>query len=93
MISTSAIVIAGKERMMRNDVKSVIHVKTGRRIIVMPGARRLMMVTMKLSAAAMEATPSSCRPMTHMSIAWVGLKVRVSAERSRTSPRRGRRPS
>ena len=39
--------------MMRKDVTSVIQVKTGRRIIVIPGARRLMIVTMKLSAAAM----------------------------------------
>ena len=54
IISTSAIVIAGKARMMRKDVTSVIQVKTGRRIIVMPGARRLMIVTMKLSEAAMD---------------------------------------
>ena len=77
MISTRAIVIAGKESTIRKDVKRVIHVKTGRRIIVMPGARRLMIVTMKLSAAAIEATPRSCRPMTHMSIACVGLNWRV----------------
>ena len=51
MSSTSAIVIAGKARTIRNEVKSVIQVKTGRRIIVMPGARMLMIVTMKLSAA------------------------------------------
>ena len=72
MSSISAMVMAGKARTMRNDVTSVIQVKTGRRIIVMPGARRLMMVTMKLSAAAIEATPRSCRPMTHMSMAWPG---------------------
>ena len=42
-------------------------------IMVIPGARRLMIVTMKFRAAAMEATPSSCRPITHMSTAWVGL--------------------
>jgi len=35
-------------------VKSVIHVNTGSRIMVIPGARRLMIVTMKLSAAAIE---------------------------------------
>ena len=35
--STSAIVMAGKERTIRNDVTSVIQVNTGRRIIVMPG--------------------------------------------------------
>ena len=69
--------MAGKASTIRNAVTSVIHVKTGRRIIVRPGARMLMMVVMKLSEAAIEATPSSCRPMTHMSIEWLGLKVRV----------------
>ena len=48
-------VIAGKERMRRKEVNNAIHVNTGRRIIVMPGARMLMIVTMKLSEAAIEA--------------------------------------
>ena len=64
MSMTSAMVIAGNERISRNAVNSVIHVKTGSRIIVIPGARILMIVTIKLSEAAMEATPRSCRPMT-----------------------------
>ena len=73
MTSTSAIVIAGKERMIRKEVISVIQVKTGSRIMVMPGARRLMIVTMKFSAAAIEATPSIWSPSTQKSVAWVGL--------------------
>jgi hypothetical protein len=62
--STSAIVMAGKERMIRKEVTSVIHVNTGSRIIVMPGARMLMIVTMKFSEAAIDATPRSCSPIT-----------------------------
>ena len=38
------------------------------RIIVMPGARRLMMVTMKLKAPAIEATPSTWIPSAQKSI-------------------------
>ena len=56
-------VMKGKESTMRKDVMSVIHTKTGNRIIVMPGARMLMIVTMKFSEAAIDATPRSCRPM------------------------------
>ena len=42
----------------------VIHTNTGSLIIVMPGARMLIIVTMKFSDAAMEATPRSCSPIT-----------------------------
>ena len=68
MSSTRAIVMAGNDKMIRNAVISVIHVKTGRRIIVMPGARRLMMVTMKLREPMTEETPRICRPMTQRSV-------------------------
>ena len=37
---------------------SIIHTKTGIRISVMPGARMLRMVTMKLIAAVVEPMPS-----------------------------------
>ena len=40
---------------------SVIQVKTGNLIIVMPGARMLMMVVMKLKEASSDATPSNWR--------------------------------
>ena len=70
---TSAIVMAGKDRITRKDVTSVIQTKTGNRIMVMPGARMLMIVTMKFSEAAIDATPSSWRPMIQKSIACFGL--------------------
>ena len=38
------------------------------RISVMPGARRLMMVVMKLNAAARDEMPSTCRPATQKSM-------------------------
>jgi len=66
--STRAIVIAGKERIIKKAVIKVIQVKTGRRIIVMPGARRLMIVTMKLSEPMTDETPSTCKPSTQRSV-------------------------
>ena len=42
--------------------RSVIQVNIGMRIRFMPGARMLMIVMMKLNAAASEATPRICRP-------------------------------
>ena len=65
--STSAIVIAGNERMIRKDVTSVIQVNTGTRIIVIPGARMLMIVTMKFKEPAIDDTPRSCKPITQKS--------------------------
>ncbi len=70
---TSAMAMAGKARMSRKLVTSVIQVNTGRRIMVRPGARRLMIVTMKLSEATMEETPSTCRPSTQKSVASSGV--------------------
>ena len=43
---------------------NVIQMNTGRRIIVMPGARMLMTVTAKLSAAANDEIPRIISPMT-----------------------------
>ena len=61
-------VMAGKAMMMSTDVIKVDQEKIGMRIIDMPGARRLMMVTMKLKAPAIEATPRICRPSAQKSI-------------------------
>ena len=61
-------VMAGKAMMIRMDVIKVAQEKIGMRIIDMPGARRLMMVTMKLKAPAIEATPRICRPSAQKSI-------------------------
>ena len=41
----------------------LIQTNIGIRIIVMPGARRLTIVTKKLTAAASDATPRIWRPM------------------------------
>jgi hypothetical protein len=54
--------MTGMAKSRRNEVTSVIHTKTGMRMRVMPGARRLRMVVMKLAAEAIEAMPSICRP-------------------------------
>jgi hypothetical protein len=40
----------------------LIHVNIGMRISVMPGARMLMIVTKKFTAAASDAMPRICRP-------------------------------
>ena len=61
----------------------LIQTNIGIRIIVMPGARMLMMVTKKLTAAASEATPRICRPMTQKSAFgpgenWREVRLRVA---------------
>ena len=60
--------MAGKAKDYRKEVTNAIHVKMGRRIIVISGACRLMIVTMKFSDAAMEATPKIYRPMIQKSV-------------------------
>ena len=60
--------IAGNARISRNEVTKVIQVNNGIRINDMPGARRLMIVTMKFNAAAIELTPRIWRPSTQKSI-------------------------
>jgi len=66
--NTSATVITGNAVTMMIWVTRVIQVKTGSRIIRMPGARRLMMVTRKLNPAAREAMPSTWSPTTQKSM-------------------------
>ena len=44
-------------------VTNAIHVNTGIFISVMPGARRLSTVTIRLMAPTSEAMPVICRPM------------------------------
>jgi len=62
MRNTRPTVITGNAVMIRNCVTSVIHVKTGRRISLRPGARRFRMVTMKLNPAASDEMPRIWRP-------------------------------
>ena len=73
--STSAMAMEGMARMSRKLVISAIQVNTGTRIIVMPGARRLMIVVMKFSEATMDDTPSTCRPTVQRSAEMSGVKV------------------
>ena len=53
--------IGGKASAIRNCTTRVIHTNTGIRIMVMPGARMLRIVTMKLMAAITDDTPRICR--------------------------------
>ena len=52
----------------RKEITRVIQQKTGIRIRLMPGARRLRIVTMKFAAATMEAIPRIWRPSSQKSI-------------------------
>jgi len=54
--------------MTRNWTTNDIHVKIGMRMSVMPGARRLMIVVMKLNAAASDEIPRIWRPTTQKSM-------------------------
>ncbi len=49
-------------------VTKLIQVNTGMRMSFMPGARMLMIVAMKLNAAAREATPRICSPIAQKSM-------------------------
>ena len=76
MRNTSATVITGNAVMMRNCVTKVIHVNVGSRIIFMPGARRLRIVTMKLKPAASDEMPRICRPSSQKSMFGPGENCR-----------------
>ena len=52
----------GSAARMRNEFTKVIHVKSGRRVMVIPGARSVMIVTMKLMAAPIVEIPSAKSP-------------------------------
>jgi hypothetical protein len=59
----------------RNWVTSVIQVKIGIRMSVMPGARMLSTVTMRLTAPVNDAIPATMRPRFQKSMPWVGEKM------------------
>ena len=67
-----AAVMIGMANTVRNATTSIIHVNTGIRMSVMPGARRLRMVTMKLIAEVVEPMPSITRPTVQKSGPWPG---------------------
>ena len=58
----SATVITGIAKSNRNCTTNTIQVKIGSFIRLMPGARMLMTVTMRLIAPVREATPVICKP-------------------------------
>ena len=58
----SATVMIGMAKSVRNAVTSIIQTNTGMRMSVMPGARMLRMVTMKLMAEVVDAMPSITIP-------------------------------
>ena len=60
--------MTGKASTIRNCVTNAVHVNIGMRIKCMPGARMLMIVVMKLNAAASDETPRICRPITQKSM-------------------------
>jgi hypothetical protein len=64
----SAAVIAGNAYRMRMLVTSIDHVNTGIRNIDIPGARRVKIVTTKLTAPRIEAIPVSSSPTIHRSV-------------------------
>ncbi len=61
-------VSTGVASRIRTAVTRTVHTKIGIRNSVMPGARILKMVVMKLTAPRIEAVPTSARPMIHRSV-------------------------
>ncbi len=64
---TSPAVSTGAARTTSSDVARMLQVKTGMRIIVMPGARIRRIVTMKLIPPRIEADPTRISPTIHRS--------------------------
>ena len=58
----SAAVTGGIANSVRNATTSIIQTNTGMRMSVMPGARMLSVVTMKLIAVATDPMPSMMMP-------------------------------
>ena len=58
----SAAVTGGIANRVRNAMTSIIQTNTGSRIIVMPGARMLRIVTRKFTAVATDPMPSMINP-------------------------------
>ena len=75
--SVSSIVIApastGSASTSRNAVTSIDHTNSGIRCIVMPGARMLKIVVMKLIAPRIDEAPARCSDRMTKSIAGPGV--------------------
>ena len=71
--SIRATVITGKAKTKSIAVMNDIHVNRGNLIHVIPGALKLIIVTMKLNAEPREATPSTCKLSIQKSIPLPGF--------------------
>ena len=66
--STSAAARTGVESRISRPVTSVVQVNSGKRHIVIPGARILKMVTKKLTDPKIDAWPKRITPISHISM-------------------------
>src|SRR5260221_13424332 len=78
----AAAVTLGSAKSSRKAVTSVIQVNIGMRLMVMPGARSLRMVTTKLSEAAIDEMPSIKIPSAQKSIFAPGVHNTAVAPQS-----------
>ena len=60
--SAAATVTAGTAKITMNENTSIDHTKIGMRLSVMPGARSLKIVTMKLTAPTVVEMPTKITP-------------------------------
>ena len=67
--------MTGKAISARIEVTSMFQVKIGSRNIVMPGARSVMIVVMKLTAPRIVPSPETTRPMIQRSAPTPGVKM------------------
>src|SRR5919202_7097583 len=67
-----ATVMLGKEKTIKNEVTSWAQTNNGMRLNFMPGARKLKMVIMMLSAPSTVPAPRICKPNTQKSMPCVG---------------------
>ena len=88
----SATVITGNAKATRNCTTNDIQVKIGMRMSDMPGARMLMIVVMKLNAAASDEIPRICRPSTQKSMLIWGEYALVLSGAYPNQPPFGARP-
>ncbi len=75
MSSTNATVMTGNENTNRNCTTRIIQVNTGNFIMVIPGARMLSTVTMRLMEPISEPRPAICRPSVQKSTPLLGEKT------------------
>ena len=77
MSRNNATVMTGMAKSSSICATRLIQTKTGMRIRLMPGARRLRMVTIRFTAPLSDAMPRICRPNTQKSMLCPGLYCRA----------------